>query len=199
MPRPPEGGFGGRFAMSDTDFCQLTTKDFTILEVMLERCLGQDDPLRELLRRKLDNATVMFRDDIPANVVTLSSRVAYRVDDGPAETRIVAHDEMRGMVGSVLPISNPRGLALMGLAEGQTITIRRADGTAEKITVQEVVYQPEAAKREAEGLRSGGRPRKGGPILRLVHRSDDLPPRPIRVMPMPPFDGGPDDPGPSAA
>lgn len=41
----------------------------------------------------------MFRDDIPANVVTLSSRVAYRVNDGPAETRIVAHDQMRGLVG----------------------------------------------------------------------------------------------------
>jgi len=184
--------------MSNTDFCQLTTKDFTILEVMLERCQGQDHPLRELLRRKLDGATVMFRDDIPANVVTLSSRVSYRVDDGPVETRIVAHDEMRGMVGSVLPISNPRGLALMGLAEGQSIVICRADGGEEKLTLQEVAYQPEAARRGADERRSdASRPRPGGPILRVVHRSDDLPPRQIRAMPR--FDGGPDDPGPSAA
>ncbi|WP_019173959.1 hypothetical protein [Pseudaminobacter salicylatoxidans] len=185
--------------MSNTDFCQLTTKDYTILEVMLERCMGQDDPLRELLRRKLDGARVMFRDDIPDNVVTLSSRVVYRVDGGPAETRIVAHDEMRGMVGSVLPISNPRGLGLMGLAEGQSIIIRRTDGGEEKLTVQEVAYQPEAARKAAEGARDGGRPRQGGPILRVVHRSDDVSPRPIRVLPLPPFDGGPDDPGPSAA
>ncbi|WJI87359.1 hypothetical protein [Mesorhizobium sp. C372A] len=31
--------------------------------------------------------------------MTLSTRVASRVNDGPAETRIVAHDEMRGLVG----------------------------------------------------------------------------------------------------
>ncbi|MES0191031.1 hypothetical protein [Mesorhizobium sp. C264A] len=31
--------------------------------------------------------------------MTLSTRVASRVYDGPAETRIVAHDEMRGLVG----------------------------------------------------------------------------------------------------
>nr|WP_245260688.1 hypothetical protein [Mesorhizobium sp. L2C054A000] len=30
-------------------------------------------------------------------MVTLSTRVASRVNDGPAETRIVAHDEMRGL------------------------------------------------------------------------------------------------------
>jgi regulator of nucleoside diphosphate kinase len=144
--------------MSNTDVCQLTTKDFTILEVMLERCLGRDDPMREILRRKLEGATVVFRDDVAPTVVTLSSRVSYRVDDGPAETRIVAHDEMRGMVGSVMSITNPRGLALIGLAEGQSMTIRRADGADEKLTVQEVVYQPEAAKREAATLQRGGMP-----------------------------------------
>ncbi|MDH6230688.1 regulator of nucleoside diphosphate kinase [Mesorhizobium soli] len=185
--------------MSNTDVCQLTTKDYTILEVMQERCLGRDDPIRELLRRKLDGATVVFRDDIPPTVVTLSSRVSYRIDDGPAETRIVAHDEMRGMVGSVLSITNPRGLALLGLAEGQSITIRRIDGEEETLTVQEVVYQPEASRREADTLQRGGVPPKPrGPILRLVHRSDDVPLRPKREL-LSPFDGGPDDPGPSAA
>ena len=56
------------------DRCILTTKDFTILEVMLDRCLGRDDPLVPILRRKLDAATVVMRDDVPASVATLSSR-----------------------------------------------------------------------------------------------------------------------------
>lgn len=187
--------------MSNTDDCQLTTKDYTILEVMLERCLGRDDPMREILRRKIDGATVVFRDDIPPTVVTLSSRVTYRVDDGPAETRIVAHDEMRGLVGSVLSITNPRGLALLGLAEGQSMTIRRADGAEETVTVEEVAYQPETAKRETAGLRDDAgadQPKPRGPILRLVHSADEPPARPARKI-MPPYDGGPDDPGPTAA
>ena len=112
--------------MSDTETYQLTTKDYTILEVMRERYQGRDATMSEILQRKISQRAVMFRDDVPPNVVTLSSRVAYRVNDGPPETRIVAHDEMRGLVGMLLPITNPRGLALLGLAEGQSMTIPKA-------------------------------------------------------------------------
>ncbi|MER9444163.1 hypothetical protein NKI79_22825 [Mesorhizobium sp. M0340] len=108
--------------MSTIDSCQLTTKDYTILEVMQERRPARGDAFSTILQRKISSAVVMFREDIPATVVTLSTRVAYRVNDGPAETRIVAHDEMRGLVGMLLPITNPRGLALLGLAEGQRET-----------------------------------------------------------------------------
>lgn len=118
----------------------------------------------------------MFREDIPANVVTLSSRVAYRVNDGTAETRIVAHDHMRGLVGMLLPITNPRGLALLGLAEGQSISIPTSDGRLETLTVHEVVYQPEAARRERLKLAGVAEPwplRSAGRGLRVVHRSDE--------------------------
>lgn len=84
--------------MPTIDSCQLTTKDFTILEVMQERH-PRGDALSVVLQRKISSAIVMFREDIPPTVVTLSTRVTYRVNDGPAETRIVAHDEMRGLVG----------------------------------------------------------------------------------------------------
>ena len=135
--------------MSDTETCQLTTNDYTILEVMREfHHPDRSEIVSEILHRKVSRALVMFRDDIPPTVVTLSSRVSFRVDDGPAETRIIAHDEMRGLVGMLLPITNPRGLALLGLAEGQSMTIPKADGSVETLTVQEVIYQPEAARRE---------------------------------------------------
>jgi regulator of nucleoside diphosphate kinase len=90
--------------MPTIDSCQLTSKDYTILEVMQERRPG-GDTFSAILQRKISGAVVMFREDIPATVVTLSTRVAYRVNDGPAETRIVAHDEMRGLVGMLLPIT----------------------------------------------------------------------------------------------
>src|SRR5690554_8165532 len=72
---------GWRSAMSGTENCLLTTKDFTIIEVMLERRLGRADPLAPLLRRKLSGAVVMFREDIPPTVVTLNSRVTFRVNE----------------------------------------------------------------------------------------------------------------------
>jgi regulator of nucleoside diphosphate kinase len=179
---------------TQTQNCLLSTKDHTILEVMLERCLGRDDPMRAILEEKLAHAVVMFRDDLPPTIVTLNSRVRYRVNDQPAETRIVSNDEMRGLVGSVLSITNPRGLALLGLAEGQTFRINGND--SEEMTVLEVSYQPEAAAREAK-LTKNAPPR--GPFLRVVHRCDDLPEpeRPARTT----WSAAPefDDPGPSAA
>jgi regulator of nucleoside diphosphate kinase len=185
--------------MPTTDSCQLTTKDYTILEVMQERH-PRGDVLSVILQRKISSAVVMFREDIPATVVTLSSRVAYRVNDGPAETRIVAHDEMRGLVGMLLPITNPRGLALLGLAEGQSMSIPTAGGL-ETLTVHEVVYQPEAARRERLKLVGPAAPglwRPGGPVLRVVHRSDDLQDKAQNKI-MGASDTGFDDPGPSAA
>lgn len=187
--------------MSNTECCQLTTKDYTILEVMLERYRGRDETMTAILRQKISKALVMFRDDIPSTVVTLSSRVAYRVNDGPAETRIIAHDEMRGLIGMILPITNPRGLALLGLDEGDSITITKVDGRRETITVQQVIYQPESAKREAVKLASGTRPNPSqlrGPILRVVHRSDEPLAQPAKKV-MARVENGFDDPGPSAA
>ena len=180
--------------MSNTEPCLLTTKDYTILEVMLDRCLGRDDALAPLLRRKISDAVVMFRDDIPADVVTLNSRVTFRVDDNPSETRILTHDEMRGLVGLALPLANRRGLAMLGLAEGQSASVERPDGRIETLTVLQVAYQPEASRREQAQLLPRDDRR---PVLRVVHSSDE--PRQQaegRVLAMATdFD----DPGPSAA
>lgn len=187
--------------MSTTDSCQLTTKDYTILEVVRDRHPMRDETFWAILQRKISSAVVMFRDDIPANVVTLNSRVAYRVNDGPAETRIIAHDQMRGLVGMLLPITNLRGLALLGLAEGQSISIPTADGRAETLTVHEVVYQPEAARRERlklAGVVASESRRPGEPGLRVVHRSDEPRDKPRNEVAAA-FDAGFDDPGPPAA
>ncbi|MBZ9708541.1 nucleoside-diphosphate kinase [Mesorhizobium sp. ESP7-2] len=187
--------------MPTIDSCQLTTKDYTILEVMQERHTARSDTFSAILKKKISSAVVVFREDIPATVVTLSSRVAYRVNDGPAETRIVAHDEMRGLVGMLLPITNPRGLALLGLAEGQSMTIPTTEGRLETLTVHEVIYQPEAARRERLKLAGGAAPdsrRSGGPVLRVVpgciQQQDKQADKVVAT-----FDDGFDDPGPSAA
>ncbi|BCH23601.1 nucleoside-diphosphate kinase [Mesorhizobium sp. L-8-10] len=171
--------------------CLLTTKDFTILEVMLDRRLRSDAALVPLIRRKLDNAVVVFRDDIPADVVTLNSRVRYRIGAREPETRIVSHDELRGLVGFTLPITHPRGLALLGLGIGGSITIPTAGGGTETLHVEKVLFQPEGAGRALDSSRRAGRK------LRLVYDADALP---SAMVTADPGDGPcPDDPGPAAA
>ena len=94
---------------------------------MRDRCLGRDDHLAPILKRKIESATVIFRDDIPINVATLSSRVMFSVNSREPDGRIISHDRMTSPVGAFLPITTTRGLALLGLSEGQEFTIANSD------------------------------------------------------------------------
>lgn len=186
--------------MSSTETCQLTTKDYTILEAILERHLVYDETMSAILHRKVSSALVMSRDDIPPTVVTLSSRVAYRVNDGPAETRIVAHDDARPGRHAFADHQS----AWPGAAWSRRRPVHdhpECGGQPETLIVQEVVYQPEAARRERMKLAHAAEPspsRPSGPVLRVVHRSDSLPARQTKKV-MAAVENGFDDPGPSAA
>jgi regulator of nucleoside diphosphate kinase len=174
--------------------CILTTKDFTILEIMLDRCLGRDDPLGPILKRKLEAATVMFRDDIPVNVATLSSRVTFCVNGRDPDTRVISHDRMTSPVGLLLPITTARGLTLLGLSEGQEFAITNSDGEQESIRLYEVHYQPEAARREKEALERPAAPSSRRPNLKVIRGAFYDQPGIVLLEP-----DGFDDPGPSSA
>lgn len=176
------------------DTCIISTKDLTILEVMRDRSLGRDDFIAAILKRKLGAATVMFRDDIPVNVATLSSRVTFSVNGGAPDSRIISHDQMGSSVGMFLPIATTRGLALLGLSEGQEFVFTNAEGHEDRILLHEVLYQPEAAKREKEALERTSVATSRKPALRLIRGDFTDHPRLVPVA----HDGF-DDPGPSAA
>ncbi|MER2535977.1 MAG: nucleoside-diphosphate kinase [Rhizobiaceae bacterium] len=177
------------------DACILTTKDFTILEVMLDRSSDPAEAMTLLLRRKLDAATVVFREDVPPQVATLSSRVSFAVDGGEADSRILSHDRMTSPVGLYLPITTLRGLALLGLAEGQAIRVANRDGVAERIRLDQVLYQPESARRAQEAVELRATPQARRTMLRVIPGTLAQQPALARAHAI---DDG-DDPGPSAA
>ena len=174
--------------------CILTTKDFTIVEVMRDRCLGQDDPLAPILKRKIESAIVMFRDDVPDDVATMSSRVTFSVNGRDPDTRIISHDRMTSPIGMFLPVTTLRGLALLGLAQGEQFVFTNSDGVEERILLEKVHYQPESARREKEALERLAVPPPGRPSLRLV-RGAFYDRAPLAATSLEGFD----DPGPSAA
>ncbi|QPC85925.1 nucleoside-diphosphate kinase [Mesorhizobium sp. NBSH29] len=176
---------------------RLTTKDYAILETMLDRCCGRGDPMEPLLRRKLGAALVRFREDIEADVVTLNSRVVFRVDDGAPLTRILVQGEIRALVGMTIPIGVPRGLSMLGHRAGDTVAVAKQDGSAEHLFIEAIAFQPEAAQRRVAHSHVAGR--TGAPFLRLVS-SSNIPVRPASIPPPAIARNGPDDdPGPSAA
>ena len=125
----------------------LTTKDFAVLEVMLERRRAFADPIVQMLDHKLATTDVVAIHSIRPDIVTLNSRVVFRIDAGPAETRTLVQNERQGPVGSSLSIATRRGLCMLGMAAGQTASIEYPDGRRESILITAVLYQPEAARR----------------------------------------------------
>ena len=130
------------------DACVLSTKDHTLLEILLERHADADAAFRSLLRKKLAGCSVVVRDVIPPDVATLNSRISFRINVSETDSRILSFDAPNSPAGLLLPVTKIRGLALLGLREGQEIEIVAADGNVERIHLEQVLYQPEAARRD---------------------------------------------------
>lgn len=140
--------------MFKSNVCQLTTKDYYALQSMQDNMFLNDELMRSILRDKLSNAIVTFPEDIPPGIVTLNSRISYRVDGGLLENRVIADNEMRGIVGlTLISITRPRGLTLLGLAEGQSAVVGRTSDARETVKVEKVFYQPEAEERRVSERR----------------------------------------------
>lgn len=168
--------------------CILTFSDFNILEQLQKNITDGRTAFARLLEYKLENAQLMTREDIPPTIATLNSRVRYRIGDATPQVRLLTPDPAQGMVGLSLPLTTMRGMGLLGLAEGEAIALLRDGETApERLVLEAVIYQPEAALREM-AERANARP-----ALRLVH--DAAAPVPSQAPDL----TGDDDPGPSAA
>lgn len=173
----------------------LTTKDFAVLEVLLERRRAFADPIVHMLEHKLTTTGVVPVDSVGPDIVTLNSRVVFRIDAGPAQTRTLVQNEVRGPVGSSLSVATRRGLCMLGMAAGETASIEHPDGRRESILVQAVLYQPEAARRAVK-QKSEAEIRRPRRLALVYSAAADRQPLGERAGMR---QTGDDDPGPSAA
>lgn len=129
-----------------TKSCHLTAKDFAYLEsLVLSRNYGE--PYTELLRQKLEGATVVLDHGIDRRVATIDSRVLFNVGGGHAEERVLTRDEKTETIQPTLPVTTLRGLALLGLKEDEVFPLRKQNGIIEPIRLMKVVHQPQWANR----------------------------------------------------
>lgn len=129
--------------MSPAILPKLTPRDFAILENMLADHLGDDELLITAIRKKLEDAKIVFSEDLPGDVVTIGSRVTFTVDGAwPQERRLVtlAHYVPGQDHQSVASL---RGIGLLGQAAGDKIEID-FDGRIVALEIHKVLYQPEA-------------------------------------------------------
>lgn len=115
----------------------LTFNDHAQLERLMCTLTGRRSQLAALVRRKLETAVIIVPHEAPADLVTSGRQVRYSVDGTQEAEGILSWD--RPMAGDqfTLFIQEARGLALLGLRVGQSISVS-TDGEIETIAVEEV-------------------------------------------------------------
>ncbi|OLQ91893.1 nucleoside diphosphate kinase regulator [Vibrio ponticus] len=104
----------------------------------------------EKLEEELERGNIVTPQEIPANVVTMNSRVRFVIEatQKEFEMTLVYPKDMNNSLDKV-SILAPIGSALLGLSIGDTIQWPKPDGSNVDVTIQDITYQPE---REGEFL-----------------------------------------------
>ncbi|HXJ09093.1 MAG TPA: GreA/GreB family elongation factor [Burkholderiales bacterium] len=95
------------------------------------------------LRRKLSAAFAVAPHNVPANVVTMNSKLTYReeTDDMSKSVKLVYPAQADG-VGRISVLS-PLGAALLGVTIGEEIEAEIPGAGRRRIRVQDIISQPE--------------------------------------------------------
>jgi regulator of nucleoside diphosphate kinase len=116
------------------------------LELLLDSLPAAQAGTRETLLEELARAELVEPENMPCNVVTMNSRVRFVLDGAPQEFNMsLAYPKDVDGAPDKLSVLTPVGNALLGLTEGDSIDWTRPDGGRFKVTVREIVYQPERA------------------------------------------------------
>jgi regulator of nucleoside diphosphate kinase len=100
-----------------------------------------------MLELELDRAQVLPREDMPANVVTMGSKVVFEdVDTGSRRTAVLVYPEEADVARSRISVLAPVGTALLGLAVGESISWPVPNGRARTLRVVSIENQPEATE-----------------------------------------------------
>ena len=121
----------------------VTHHDHARLEQLLTR-VNDQNPTAEALLEELDRAKRVDPRSVPADVVTMNSRVRFRERVSGKErelTLVFPQDAGDGRVSILTPI----GCALLGLSVGQVIDWMGPTGRTLQLELLAIPYQPEAA------------------------------------------------------
>lgn len=126
----------------------VSNEDAQRLRAVVERHVdGREGAAAEMLELELDRAQVLPREDMPANVVTMGSKVVFEdVDTGSRRTAVLVYPEEADVARSRISVLAPVGTALLGLAVGESISWPVPNGRARTLRVVSIENQPEATE-----------------------------------------------------
>jgi regulator of nucleoside diphosphate kinase len=123
----------------------VSERDLERLEAMLAH-LPDDQPGVEALRAELDRAQIFRSEAMPADVVTMNSRIRFVIEPGSREVEatLVYPRDFAGRPDQ-LSVAAPAGVAVLGLAVGQEIEWIAPNGQTVRARIVDIPYQPERA------------------------------------------------------
>jgi regulator of nucleoside diphosphate kinase len=116
--------------VSNADYERLTDLATASLERLPEVA-------NELLS-EMDRAKVVQDGSVPDNVVRMGSTVTFKSDDGNTRTFKLVYPAEESLDEHRISVMTPVGAALIGLAEGQSISWTARDGKHHRLTVTKV-------------------------------------------------------------
>ncbi|MDN0081984.1 nucleoside diphosphate kinase regulator [Crenobacter sp. SG2305] len=124
----------------------VSSLDYDRLSALIESMSARDVPGVVSLERELERAEIVEPDSMPADVVTMNSRVLVcDATSGEERELTLVYPREADFEQGRLSILAPVGSALLGLSIGQSIVWPLPDGKETRLTVLAIHYQPEAA------------------------------------------------------
>lgn len=116
------------------------------LDALLEHPAFAATGIAKALNEELDRAEILPPNDIPADVVTMNSRVRFRdLQSEEEHIRTLVYPATLKDSSEQISVMAPIGAALLGLRVGDEISWQLPGGEETRIEVLELLYQPEAA------------------------------------------------------
>lgn len=122
----------------------LSSLDLGRLERLIDKL--DDSPFLNVdgLLNELNRADVVAPEDVPSDVVTMNSTVAFREDTSGREfTLTLVYPNQANSEDHKISVFAPVGSALLGMREGDNITWPKPGGGQLHVSIIKVTYQPE--------------------------------------------------------
>ncbi|CNE51255.1 nucleoside diphosphate kinase regulator [Yersinia nurmii] len=116
------------------------------LDALLAQPAFADTAIADALNEELDRADILPPSEIPADVVTMNSRVRFRdLNNQEEHIRTLVYPASLKDSSEQISVMAPLGAALLGLHVDNEINWKLPGGDEARIKVLELLYQPEAA------------------------------------------------------
>jgi regulator of nucleoside diphosphate kinase len=126
----------------------LTQNDYSRLRQLLAALSRQSEGTQagvETLEEILDLAQVVAPEKVPADTVTMNSRVMFEdVRSGEKGTVTIVYPTDADVSTRRISILSPVGAALIGEARGAEVELPLPHGQTRRIRIVDILYQPEA-------------------------------------------------------